>query len=55
MLDNIIKRTLKVKCYLIKFNVNTLQINSDFINLEKVLETENLILNDLDIPVPKHF
>ncbi len=34
MLDNLIKRILKVKNYLVKLNTHTKAINSDFINFD---------------------
>ena len=55
MLENILKRVLIVKKHLIRFNTHPKDINSDFPNLHKIIEKNDLILNFLETPIPRYF
>lgn len=55
MMLNSLKRTLLVKKDLIRFNTFTPSINSDFVEMESLLENNKISLKNLEIPIPKFF
>jgi hypothetical protein len=55
MLYNVIRRLLIVKRDLVKLNICSEIINSDFINFNSILERLNLTPEALNILVPRYF
>lgn len=55
MLENVIVRMLEVKQNLIRYSTQTNIIQSDFINIDEILNEMKLTPKALRVPIPKYF
>lgn len=52
MMMNSLKRTLKIKIDMIRFYTFTPAINTDFVDVNRILRENNYLTTELDIPIP---